>query len=156
MGFIQVLVPPIIVAFSNHYRGTKVQRSSAVYLIDRKDLAPSPSPLLRLVLANKNGHLVHLQQASIRAPLSSSTARSCPFPVLSYSADANIICCHAIGNRSGDISAMQTNHRSHSSVVIASRTLRKEMANSPGAMEPFRVILGTAIHLLAHIQYNFL
>lgn len=65
-GFIQVLAPPIKVAFSNHYRGTEVQCSSAVYLIDRKDLSPSPPSPICNVWTNPNGHLdsVHLPQAN--------------------------------------------------------------------------------------------
>lgn len=136
-----------------------MQYSSAVYLIDRKGLSPSPTthhPPSAIFKTNHGHHdSVHLPQASIRAPLSSSTARSCPFPII-----GKVLMLIAPAAMPLEITVetpapCKTNYRSHSLVVIVTRTLRKYNANLTCAMEPFWVIVGTAAHILVAQSRRF-
>lgn len=98
---------------------------------------------------------VNLPQASIRAPLSSSTATSCPFPILGKVLMLTAPAAMPLEITVETPAPCKTDYRSHSLVVIVTRTLRKYNANLPCAVEPFWVILGTAAHILVAHSRRF-
>lgn len=74
--------------------------------------------------------------------------------MLSYSANANSICCHAIGNRSGDTSAMQNQpQKSFIDCHSYQDTQDRKRLNCHVPWSHFRSCWGRLLILWLHIHY---